>query len=440
MMNSLDCIVIALPFILAAVNMKMTSAHDRRLFNEWSIWGISILLLYRILQVKAQDLIVIHSGSQYLLGFIYTFCFLSIRTLSPGEIETRKTDSLNLIGLGGVLGLFLTQEILFLIPFWICHLLPAWVEVSSCGKKWGLFHYFQAIGIAALTVGVCLLRSQGLNLNVDLHMDEAVTPLVSCGAILILVAALIRQGIFPFHWWIRDYTRKAQSYSTLIFLNSFAGLLLIQKVALPILHEDFKDVFPLLSFLTIFSSLYLALINTIENEVKIIFNYLIFSQSGLVAGGFELQESISNYGSLYQWIALMLTCTGLGLALTMILDRTGLHQLKRCYGFGEKAPRLGGFTVVLSFALVGVPGAMAFIGEDLLFHEIIEHYPIVGLGVLITAAINGLVGYRQYIYLYNGELDTNLVCPEIQPREAKVLACLVFFLFILGLLPNLILN
>jgi NADH-quinone oxidoreductase subunit M len=440
-MNKMTVAIILLPFISAFINLKIDLPQARRQFIEWVVWIISALLLICIFNIKSDHQIVIESGSPFLLAFIYSFCFLSIKILSSPTLSSPKENTFELMGYGGVLGLLLTDQLFFIVPFWICHLLPSWHEMKSTTSRFGLFQYFQAMGVLFLIAGLVLISRYYTSFSeLQLAPHEHMPLDLTIGGFLILFASLIRQGIFPFHWWIRDFTRRTSSIISLQFLVSFSGLILIQKIALPILHEDFKELFPLLSFITIFSSLYLALINTIENEIKIVFHYLVFSQSGLVAGGFELQETISNYGSIYQWIALMMTATGLGLALHMLIERTGLIHLKRCYGFSEKAPRLGGFTVVLTMALVGLPGAMAFIGEDLLFHEIIEHYPIVGLGVIITGAINGLVGYRQYIYLFNGELDTNLICPEIQKKEARVLGCIVFFLFILGIIPTLILH
>ena len=78
---------------------------------------------------------------------------------------------------------------------------------------------------------------------------------------------------------------------------------------------------------------------------------------------------------------------------------------------------------------------MGFIGEDLLIHGIVEHYPFLGLGIILAVSLNGINIYRVFNKLFLGESPENLYCDDLRNREASYFVVLMILMISLGLLP-----
>ena len=84
-----------------------------------------------------------------------------------------------------------------------------------------------------------------------------------------------------------------------------------------------------------------------------------------------------------------------------------------------------------------LPFTMGFVGEDVLFHAVIEHYPWMGIGVLITAAFNGINLYRLQATLFGGDhSEFGRTTVNLRTRHRLALATMGLFSVMVGIFPG----
>jgi NADH:ubiquinone oxidoreductase subunit 4 (subunit M) len=90
---------------------------------------------------------------------------------------------------------------------------------------------------------------------------------------------------------------------------------------------------------------------------------------------------------------------------------------------------------VLGLASVGLPGTLAFVAEDLVFHATLEARPWTGVAVIAATALNGISVLRIAFRLFGGRTRRTGE-GDLTGRERLVLGALGAFLFALGLAPH----
>jgi hypothetical protein len=84
------------------------------------------------------------------------------------------------------------------------------------------------------------------------------------------------------------------------------------------------------------------------------------------------------------------------------------------WGCSQQAQQHSSLFIVLSLFLIGAPGGLAFLGEDLLFHSLLDVHPTFTLAHIILMALNGIALYRIFHYLFMGPWDT-----DFSPRHSS---------------------
>ena len=106
-------------------------------------------------------------------------------------------------------------------------------------------------------------------------------------------------------------------------------------------------------------------------------------------------------------------------------------------GLGYHAPRLGVFFTIAVLALVGLPGTLGFVAEDLLFHGSLESHPLLGVGLPLATALNAITGLRLMATLFLGKRGLHVAAiSDALPRERWALTLPVVLLVAGGLAPG----
>jgi NADH:ubiquinone oxidoreductase subunit 4 (subunit M) len=99
------------------------------------------------------------------------------------------------------------------------------------------------------------------------------------------------------------------------------------------------------------------------------------------------------------------------------------------------------FFLVSGLALVGLPGTLGYLAEDLLFHGALESAPVIGLALHMATALNAIHLFRLFSRLFLGRLGSEIaVVPDALARERLPLTCCILFLVVAGLIPGPILR
>jgi len=257
--------------------------------------------------------------------------------------------------------------------------------------------------------------------------------LESFAAPLLVLGIMVREGIFPFHAWVPRFFVRAPLGSALVFVQPQLGAYVLARwvVADPLGGSASW----LLDVLGVVTMLYGAALALGQRSARRALGYLAVSQSALVLLGLADGGLLGATGALLVIVAVGLAQTGFGLAISATEARRGPLRLDVESGGFSSTPALAGATLMLGLASIGLPGTLAFVAEDLVFHATLEARPWVGVVMVLATAINGIAVLRIAFRLFGGRTRRTGE-GDLTRRERFVLGLVGAVLVTLGLVPQ----
>lgn len=307
----------------------------------------------------------------------------------------------------------------------------------SCKNPWGI--------IALLAVGTVFpyleLRAGRMPTRVyTLHMTLFVVLLVAGGIllevqgpgsivalVLLMGAILIRCGIVPAHCWMADLFEQVSFGTALLFVTPMVGVYAAMRLVLPIAPEWALQGIALAS---LFTAVYAAGLALVQRDARRFFCYLFISHSALVLVGLEIATPKGLTGALSLWLSASLAMAGFGLTLRSLEARMGRLSLAKYHGLYQHTPTLAAFFLLTGLASVGFPGTFGFVGMELLLDGAVGVYPLVGMAVVLAAALNGIAMVQAYFRLFGG--PGHVASISLRCRTPERIAVLTLAALILG--------
>lgn len=260
------------------------------------------------------------------------------------------------------------------------------------------------------------------------------------GLWLIVAAALIRKGIFPFHAWVPEVFDHGRLGPAVLFSAPQIGAYVTTVLVVP---EASPDVLRLVAVLALGTAVYGAALALVQTSARRACGYLFVSQSALVMAGLDCTSASALTGGLVLWLSSGLAFAGLARIVLVLEARRGRMDLSRYHGGYERMPVLAASFLVMGLACTGFPGTLAFAGQELLVSGAVEAFPVLGFAVVVASALTGLAVVRMYFSLFCGRPDAPAdpsVHLELRRSETWSFAAVVVLLVGLGLLPSLIVD
>ena len=176
----------------------------------------------------------------------------------------------------------------------------------------------------------------------------------------------------------------------------------------------------------------------VDRKPRHVINLVLVSVVSMAVAGLTSAEPKGIIGGLLVAIMFAIAAVGIRTVLRGLEARTDLAiDPHDNLGLGQNAPRLSFFFLVFCLALVGIPGTLGFVAEDLLFHGALHTHPIIGIALPLATALNAIHLLRTWHLLFNGRLAKDVAnIPDALPHEHwPLLACLLL-LIALGVLPQ----
>ncbi len=253
------------------------------------------------------------------------------------------------------------------------------------------------------------------------------------GAMLILLAALVRTGGLPAQVWVTDLFENGSFGSALLSVVPLVGVYAAVRLALPTAPEWALEIFGIAALVT---ALYAAGMGVVERDSRRFFAYLCVSHGALVMVGVGLHTPFAVTSALVMWLSSALSLMGVGLILRALEARVGTLALTEYRGLFDKAPLLAIGFLLTGLATVGFPGTSGFVAVEILVDEGVGSHEAVGLAVVLIAAINGIGVVRAYLLLFTGRRNTPGVALGITAREKIVVLALAALILCGGLIPQ----
>ncbi len=312
------------------------------------------------------------------------------------------------------------------------------IAVFSCKMPWDL----GVLLVLAVVPPYFELRRRGSPTRVYvIHMAMFVGLLVAglmtegeLSLALLMGAVLVRSGTVPVHVWVTDLFKNCSFGTALLVVTPITGMYAAMRLVLPAQPPEW--VLQGIGGVSLLTAVYAAGMSVVQTDARRFFAFLFLSHASLVLVGLELHTTISLTGALALWGSVIVSLGGFGLTLRAIEARFGRLSLSEFRGLYAASPSLAVCFLLTGLASVGFPGMSGFVAAELLVDGAVVASPVVGLVVLVAAALNGVAVLRAYFALFTGDRYTPRVPLGITVRERGAVLALTVLIFAGGFFPQ----
>lgn len=379
----------------------------------------------------------------------------------------------------GMLGVFLTLDLLIFFVFYEIGLVPMYFLINQWGSEKGERELWGGMKVSARTYAsfkfmiYTMAASLGLLLAIQMigvvsgtfdlielyriwptlsGIDGALFGL-SIGTVKAIafwafaVAFALKVPIWPFHTWLPDAHTEAPTAGSMIL----AGVLLklgaygFIRLVLPLYPTEAKYYAGALAFLAMMAIIFGAFAAYGQDDFKRLVayssvNHMGFVVLGIAAAAFAAggdNAVLAMNGAVLQMFNHGLSSAAMFFLVGVIYERTHTRSLKKFGGLFPLIPVYGGILIFTSMASLGLPGLNGFVSEFLVVRgawPVFTFYTALSMiGLLFTGAYI-MKGIKNTLH---GPLNTSWVghLSEINRRELFVIAPLMVLMLWLGVWP-----
>lgn len=373
----------------------------------------------------------------------------------------------------GMLGVFMSLDLIIFFLFWEVGLVPMYFLINQWGsanRKYaslkfiiytmagslGLLLSIQVIGFSTGTFSIPELTTiwpqwtEGV-----LGISAGTVKAVSFWAFALAFA--IKVPIWPFHTWLPDAHTEAPTAGSMIL----AGVLLklgaygFIRLVLPLFPDQVHSAAWFIGLLGVLSVILGAYASYGQTDFKRLIAYSSVNHMGFVvlgiavaawAGGStdpKIAESsvIALNGAVLQMFNHGLSAAALFFLVGVIYERTHTRDLNRYGGLWNIMPAYGGILIFCAMASVGLPGLNGFVSEFMVVRGSWHIYPIYTALSMIGLLLTGAYLLKALRLVLHGALNSEWDgLPEISTRERLVVLPLMALMLSIGLWPRWVLE
>src|SRR6266576_298472 len=339
------------------------------------------------------------------LPMVILNALLTVLAIIGGWEKTRVKEYMALLLLleAGVMGVFMSLDLLLFFLFWEVELAPMFLLIGIWGSdviKHGMpgriysawkFLLYTFFGSVFMLAGILILyfKSGGSTASMQyfsMHfLTETVTiPLIDVTVslqllifLLIFLAFAIKIPMFPFHTWLPDAHTDAPTEVSVIL----AGILLkmgaygLIRVCLTLLPQGVHDFAGWLAVIAAINILYGASICLVQTDMKRLIAYSSVSHMGVVLLGVAAAAGIGNIafrtaaltGATIQMFSHGIITGMLFFCVGVIYDHAHTREIAAFGGVAKRMPMLATLFTFAGLASLGLPGLAGFVAEYITF-------------------------------------------------------------------------
>lgn len=301
-------------------------------------------------------------------------------------------------------------------------MIPPWLELRERQQPTRIYTLYMGTCVLLMFVGQYLVTSMP---------DHS--PGELAGTILLVLAVLIRTGMFPFQTWLPDLFQRATFGTALMFVAPMPGVYLATRLLLPTAPDWILRTVALIS---VFTAIYAAGLALVQKETRRFYAYLFLSQSSLVLVGLVLVTAGGLTGALSLWLSIGLALGGFGMTLRSVESRAGVLSLKEYHGLFDHMPTLAAFFLLTGLTAVGFPGTFGFIGAEMIVESVVSVYPFISIMVVLASALNGIAIVMAYLAIFTGTQHRTTISLRMQTRERLSVIFVTALIVLLGIWPQ----
>jgi NADH-quinone oxidoreductase subunit M len=385
----------------------------------------------------------------------------------------------------GMLGVFMSVDLLIFFVFWEIGLVPMYFLINQWGSEkgdreiWkgvkvqsrnyaslkfiiftmggslGLLLAIQMLGVLFQNYDLPVLIQKWNSLTTGTLLGMPVETVKAVAFWAFVIAFAVKVPVWPFHTWLPDAHTEAPTAGSMIL----AGVLLklgaygFLRLVLPLYPAESAHYAGWLAFLAVMAIVFGAFAAYGQRDFKRLVAYSSVNHMGFVLLGIAaaakaagtLNATIALNGAVLQMFNHGLSAAGMFFLVGVIYERTHTRNLEDFGGLFPLVPIYGGILLFTSMASLGLPGLNGFISEFLVVRgswPILTLYTAIAMiGLLFTGAyiLKGIKNVLQ------GPMNETWASgehrlAEINSREIIVMAPLMALILVIGIYPAWILD
>jgi NADH-quinone oxidoreductase subunit M len=356
--------------------------------------------------------------------------------------------------LAGIVGVFLAMDLFLFYFAWELMLVPMYFLIVIWGHERRVyagvkfFLFTQCSGLLMLIAILALYFIHHQTTGVyTFEYSELLTTQFSHNVELwvmlgFFVAFAVKLPVVPLHTWLPDAHTEAPTAGSVIL----AGLLLktgaygLIRFVVPLFPEAAHAFAPIAMGLGAAGIVYGAVMAYSQTDLKRLVAYTSVSHLGFVLLGIFSFNRLALQGAIMTMICHGLSTGALFVLVGGLQERLHTRDLGQMGGLWAVVPRLSGSALFFGLASLGLPGLGDFVGEFLVllgsYRASIAATVVASFGVLAST----FYALRMIQRAFQGPNAHAWQIPDLNPREASMMAVMIVGLLWLGLYPQPVFN
>ena len=326
---------------------------------------------------------------------------------------------------GAMYGLVIADDVYALFVFWeatsvLSYLLIGHRTSSKASRGAALQALLvTTFGGLAMLVGLVLLAVDAGTSSLSGIVAAAPTgTLVTVAVMLVLVGALSKSAIFPFHFWLPAAMAAPTPVSAYLHAAAMvkAGIYLVARLAPGFADTPgWREVLIGLGLISMLLGGWTALR---QHDLKLVLAYGTVSQLGflMVVMGYGTRDAA--LAGLALLLAHALYKSTLFLVVGIIDHRAGTRDLRKLSGLGREAPVLAVIAALALASMVGLPPLLGFVAKEAVFTSLLSGAAggdplgwVALIGVAVGSALTAAYSARFFWGAFARKPDVEAVRP-----------------------------
>lgn len=363
------------------------------------------------------------------------------------------------IGQSGAIGAFCAQDLLLFVLFFDLMLIPFFFLFGSWGKdpadgltasaatiKMMIYTLFGSLLMLVGAISTAYIASEGgapLTFSIaaiQAHgVPESSQMWLFC---FFAIAFLVKMPVFPVHGWVRDAYRTAPLPALAVFtaVLSKVGAYGFIKIGVPLFPAAAATLQEAILILALCSIVYGSVMAFSQDNARLVAAFSSIAQMGFVLLGIFSLRADGLDGAVLQMVNHGLVVVPMMLIIAFLAERVGSDDLSRMGGLAFRAPFLAAIFLVVTMAVLALPGSANFVGEFYILRGAFEADVAIAVIATLGVAMAGFYALRLYQRsMHNREVEAG-ASTEIPLGKGLILTGLVVVIVALALYPQVMLE